>query len=68
MTRIINQKNYESVLEELKEYISEVDSEFVKKCIRAVGKIAHRYEKSVDKCLLILSKVLKNVKGVASHA
>jgi len=47
LTRIINYKNYESVLEELKEYISEVDSEFVKKCTKAVGKIAIRYEKSV---------------------
>jgi hypothetical protein len=43
LTRIINYKNYESVLDELKEYINELDSEFVKKCIRAVGKITIRY-------------------------
>ena len=68
MTRIINYKNYESVLEELREYINEVDSEFVKKCIRAVGKIAIRYEKSVEKCMSILSKAIKDVRDVASHA
>lgn len=68
LTRIINYKNYESVLEELKEYINEVDSEFVKKCIRAVGKIAIRYEKSVEKCMGILAKAVKEVKDAASHA
>ncbi len=68
MTRIINYKNYESVLEEIKEYISEVDSEFVKKCIRAVGKIAIRYEKSVEKCMGILAKSVKEVRDAASHA
>ena len=68
LTRIINHKNYESVLEELKEYINEVDSEFVKKCIRAVGKIAIRYEKSVEKCMGILSKAIKDAKDAAEHA
>lgn len=59
LTRIINYKNYQSVLDELKEYLNELDSEFVKKCIRAVGKITIRYEKSVEKCMSILSKVIK---------
>lgn len=46
-------------MDELKEYLNELDSEFVKKCIRAVGKITIRYEKSVEKCMSILSKVIK---------
>ena len=57
--RIVNYKNYESVLDELREYINEVDSEFVKKCVKAVGKIAIRYEKSVDKCMGILATKVK---------
>lgn len=56
------------MLEELREYISEVDSEFVKKCIRAVGKIAIRYEKSVEKCMSILAKSVKEVRDAADHA
>ena len=56
------------MLEELKEYINEVDSEFVKKCIRAVGKIAIRYEKSVEKCMGILSKAVKDARDAAEHA
>lgn len=39
--------------------MNEVDSEFVKKCIKAVGKIAIRYEKSVEKCMGIISKQVK---------
>lgn len=68
LSRIINYKNYELVLEELKEYMSEVDSEFVKKCIRAVGKIAIRYEKSVEKCMGIVSKKVKEIRTAAEHA
>lgn len=68
LTRIINYKNYESVLDEIKEYLSELDSEFVKKCIRAVGKITIRYEKSVEKCMGILAKVVKEAKDAAEHA
>lgn len=68
MVRIVNSKNYESVLEEIKEYLNEVDSEFVKKCISAVGKIAIRYEKSVDKCMSILANQVKETRSVAEHA
>ncbi len=48
--------------------MSEVDSEFVKKCIRAVGKIAIRYEKSVEKCMGIISKQVKEIRTAAQHA
>ena len=36
------------------------------KCIRAVGRIAIRYEKSVDKCLGILSKATKEARNAIS--
>lgn len=48
--------------------MNEVDSEFVKKCIRAVGKIAIRYEKSVEKCMGIISKQVKEIRTAAQHA
>ena len=47
----MNWKNYELVLNELKEYMAEGDPDFIRKAIKAVGKIAIRFEKSVDKCL-----------------
>ena len=68
LVRIVNYKNYESVLDELREYLNEVDSEFVKKCIHAVGKIAIRYEKSVEKCMSILAWQIKETRPMAAHA
>jgi vesicle coat complex subunit len=56
------------VLDELKEYLNEVDCEFVKKCIGALGKIAIRYDKSVDKCMSILAWQIKETRQVAEHA
>jgi vesicle coat complex subunit len=50
------------VLDELKEYLNEVDCEFVKKCIGALAKIAIRYDKSVDKCMSILSWQVKETR------
>ena len=40
----------------------------MKKCIRAVGKIAIRYEKSVEKCMAILSRAVKEAKDAVEHA
>lgn len=40
----------------------------MKKCIRAVGKITIRYEKSVEKCMGIIAKVVKEAKDAADHA
>jgi vesicle coat complex subunit len=64
----VNYKNYEAVLDELREYLNEVDSEFVKKCIRAVSKIAIRYERSIEKCMSILAWQIKETRHVADHA
>ena len=68
LVRIINHKNYESVLEQLREYISEVDEQFVARCLKALGNIAIRYEKSIEKCLGIIAKQLSELKDVAGHA
>ena len=68
LVRIVNSKNYETVLDELREYLNEVDSEFVKKCISSVGKIAIRYDRSVEKCMSILSWQIKETRHVAAHA
>jgi len=39
-------------LVELKEYTNELDTQFVRKTISAIGSIAVKYEKSVDKCIM----------------
>ncbi len=40
----------------------------MKRCVRALGKIAIRYEKSVEKCMGILSRAVKEAKDAVGHA
>jgi vesicle coat complex subunit len=47
--------------------MGEIDSEFVKKCVKALGKIAIRFEKSVEKCMAILAKSVKEVRDASDH-
>ena len=49
MVRIVEQKNYEIVLNELKEYINEADPDFVRRTIRAIGRVTVNFPQSVDK-------------------
>ena len=56
------------MLNELKEYVTEGDPDFVRRSLRAISKIALRFEKSIEKCLEILAKQVKEVREVAEHA
>ena len=52
LIKLCNVQNYDTVLVELKEYTNELDTQFVRKTISAIGSIAVKYEKSVDKCIM----------------
>ena len=54
LTLLCNNENYQQILNEFKEYINEVDIEFVKKSIRAVGRIGVKNEKAADKSVSVL--------------
>jgi len=54
MVRLADSKNIDQVLHELKEYASEVDVEFVRKSVRAIGKCAVKLERAVDRCISTL--------------
>lgn len=51
LVKICNEKNIDSLLNELNSYVTESDTEFVKKSIRAIGSIATRFDKACDKYL-----------------
>ncbi|KAI9749216.1 MAG: beta-adaptin [Lichina confinis] len=62
MIRIANDKNYEQLLAELKEYALEVDMDFVRRAIRAIGQVAIKIESAAERCVntlldLIATKV-----------
>lgn len=62
MVRISNDKNFDQLLAELKEYALEVDMDFVRRAIKAIGQVAIKIESSSEKCVnalldLIATKV-----------
>lgn len=52
--RLVSDKNVDLVLYELKEYSTEIDVEFVKKSVRAIGSCAIKLPQSSEKCINIL--------------
>ncbi|KAI9348666.1 Clathrin/coatomer adaptor, adaptin-like protein [Obelidium mucronatum] len=59
MFRLVNDENIEQVLPELKEYATEIDVDFVRKSIRAIGKCAIKIESSADRCVRTLVDLIK---------
>ncbi|KAK1986504.1 adaptin N terminal region-domain-containing protein [Colletotrichum cereale] len=62
MVRIANEKNFDQLLAELKEYALEVDMDFVKRAVKAIGQVAIKLESASQKCVnalldLIATKV-----------
>lgn len=59
IVRMTDGKNIDQVLHELKDYSTEIDVEFVKKAIQAIGRCAIKLEKTVDKCVSALVELVK---------
>ena len=59
IVRMADAKNIDQVLHELKDYSTEIDVEFVKKAIQAIGRCAIKLEKTVDKCVNALVDLVK---------
>ncbi|KAI9886577.1 MAG: hypothetical protein M1823_001619 [Watsoniomyces obsoletus] len=62
MIRIANDKNFDQLLAELKEYALEVDMDFVRRAVRAIGQVAIKLESAAERCVntlldLIATKV-----------
>ncbi len=65
IVKLCSQSNIDDVLSELKEFLSfyyryakEVDVDFVRKSIRAIGKCAIKINQSSDKCVQVLMDLL----------
>ncbi|KAJ2331772.1 beta-adaptin [Coemansia sp. RSA 2681] len=59
LVRICSERNTEPLLNELKEYAREVDVDFVRRAIQAIGRLAIRYESSADKAVKVLVELLQ---------
>ncbi|EPQ55646.1 Adaptor protein complex beta subunit [Gloeophyllum trabeum ATCC 11539] len=54
MVRLANDNNVDALLSELKEYASEVDVDFVRKSIKAIGQTAIKIDSAAERCVNVL--------------
>ncbi|CBN78519.1 Coatomer protein complex, beta sub-unit [Ectocarpus siliculosus] len=57
--RLVNDRNIDQVLLELKEYAQEVDVEFVRKAVRAIGRCAIKLERAAERCINVLLELIQ---------
>lgn len=60
MIALANQDNIDKVLLEFKEYASEVDVDFVRKSVLAIGRCAIKLPSAADKCIVVLLSLIEN--------
>ncbi|KDQ16993.1 hypothetical protein BOTBODRAFT_30372 [Botryobasidium botryosum FD-172 SS1] len=58
MVRLAQEKNVDTLLSELKEYASEVDVDFVRKSIKAIGQCAIKIDSSAERCVNVLLELI----------
>ncbi|CAI7872325.1 unnamed protein product, partial [Closterium sp. NIES-54] len=59
MIRLASERNIDQVLLEFKEYATEVDVDFVRKAVRAIGRCAIKLEKAAERCINVLLDLIK---------
>jgi len=59
IVKLASDKNIDQILNELKEYASEVDVDFVRKSVRAIGKCAVRLDSAAERCINTLLDLIK---------
>ncbi|KIM23562.1 hypothetical protein M408DRAFT_332287 [Serendipita vermifera MAFF 305830] len=58
MIRLAGENNVDTLLSELREYASEVDVDFVRKSIKAIGQCAIKIESSAERCVGVLMDLI----------
>eukprot|EP00879_Flechtneria_rotunda_P010745 GHRR01011227.1.p1 GENE.GHRR01011227.1~~GHRR01011227.1.p1 ORF type:complete len:891 (+),score=379.26 GHRR01011227.1:368-3040(+) len=59
MIKLANENNIDQVLLEFKEYAQEVDVDFVRKAVRAIGRCAVSLEKAAQRCISVLLELIQ---------
>jgi AP-1 complex subunit beta-1 len=57
--KLVSEKNIEQVLLELKEYATEVDVDFVRKAVSAIGRCAVKLERAAERCIGVLLELIQ---------
>ena len=59
MIRLVNERNVDQVLLEFKEYAQEVDVDFVRRSVRAIGRCAIKLDKAAQRCINVLLELIQ---------
>eukprot|EP00921_Rhytidocystis_pertsovi_P005016 GHVQ01008683.1.p1 GENE.GHVQ01008683.1~~GHVQ01008683.1.p1 ORF type:complete len:593 (-),score=62.78 GHVQ01008683.1:96-1874(-) len=59
MVRLASEKNIDQVLMEFKEYATEVDVDFVRKAVRAIGRCAVKLDRASERCINVLLDLIE---------
>ena len=57
--KLVTEKNIDQVLLELKEYATEVDVDFVRKAVNAIGRCAVKLERAAERCIGVLLELIQ---------
>ena len=57
--RLASDRNVDQVLLEFKEYATEVDVDFVRRAVRAIGRCAIKLDKATERCINVLLDLIK---------
>jgi AP-1 complex subunit beta-1 len=57
--RLASDRNIDQVLLEFKEYATEVDVEFVRRAVRAIGRCAIKLERAAERCINVLLDLIQ---------
>lgn len=58
MVRLAGESNVDALLSELKEYASEVDVDFVRRSIKAIGQAAIKIDEAAERCVNVLLELI----------
>ena len=59
LVRLASERNIDQLLQELKEYASEVDVDFVRKSVSTIGRCAIKLERAAERCIKVLLQLIK---------
>ncbi|MBA0854329.1 hypothetical protein Goshw_029178 [Gossypium schwendimanii] len=59
MIKLASDRNIDQVLLEFKEYATEVDVDFVRRAVRAIGRCAIKLDRAAERCISVLLELIK---------
>ena len=65
LVKVADKKNYEIILNELKEYSNDMEMELVRNSVKAIGKIILKIDEASKKAVLIIQEIVANGQPLA---